>query len=211
MRPAITAPARLCRFRALRRFFAIADHFQALYRQAKLPENFERPPRALVAQPDVVLRRATLVAMPFDDHLDLRESGEHREQQVCVLAQRRQGVRPHVRAIVIEERVVQLAIQLMDDSGDVGRHRDTRVDDRLFTRRRCFDGSRGPLDGPRGCGCFPLSTMRIRQIRGRHRLPRRRMTRAQSRDCNDHAHWFHDSIEHQQARQIDTLLRVFFR
>src|ERR1035441_5126516 len=81
VRAAVLLPARLVVVGALRRFLAVSDGLQLVARDPQLDEEFLGGGGAPVAESQVVLGRAALVAMALDGDADIRNGGEDGERR----------------------------------------------------------------------------------------------------------------------------------
>ena len=83
----VLLPAFLCRIRALRPFLSVADRFQAVRRHLNRLEVSTYGRGSSVAEPEVVLRRAALIAMAFQNDDCGRKVRENRLQRLSVFRQ----------------------------------------------------------------------------------------------------------------------------
>src|ERR1700760_2047798 len=79
-------PARFLGFRALRQFLTETDHAKTLDRNSRTFQIILDGQRSPVAQPDVVLRRPSFIAMPFNPYEAIWEIAQNTLQHGCVPA-----------------------------------------------------------------------------------------------------------------------------
>src|SRR5580700_1744973 len=143
---AVLLPAGFVVVGTLRAFLAVADGLQFIGRNSQLDQEVLGGSGALVAQSQVVLGRAALVAMALDGDAGIGEAGEDGLQRVGVLGKRGAGILADIVLVVVEEGVHDAAREHLLQGG-LGR------DGRRRWRRRLgyIDGSGGGF-GAAGAG-----------------------------------------------------------
>src|SRR5579872_104077 len=114
VRAAVSLPALLVGLGADRTLLAVADGFQLIGRNTQLNQEVLSRRRAAIAQAQVVLGRASLVAVTFDRDHGAWELLDHGLQRIGVLGQRRAGILADVALVVIKIRILQLPDELAE-------------------------------------------------------------------------------------------------
>src|SRR6185369_15154261 len=109
MRAAVLRPRRLVMTRIERTLFAVAHRAHARGVDAERGEVFLRDVRALVAEGEVVLLRAALVAVPFDEEVVRLAVAL---QPVRGAGQRRLRLGAERRFVIAEKGVLDIAVRL---------------------------------------------------------------------------------------------------
>src|ERR1700687_412705 len=109
----ILLPALFRALRAERALFAQAHRVHAVGGDAQRDQELLHRLRARFAEPQVVLRRPALVAVPLDVHPDLRIAA----QKLGCLGQRVARVGANVRLVVIKEGVSHVSAELFFEAG----------------------------------------------------------------------------------------------
>src|SRR5690242_8028424 len=91
MHSPVLLPARLCRLRALRPFLSVTDSIQSGCRRLERLQVSKCGRGSPLAEAEVVLRRAALVAMAFQHDDCGREIRENRLQRLSVFRQSGKG------------------------------------------------------------------------------------------------------------------------
>src|SRR5579862_8634186 len=139
VRAAVLLPARLVMVGALRTFLAVADGLQLISGNAELREELLGGGGPPVAQSQVVLGRAALIAMPLDSDAGVGEAGEDGLQRIGILGQRGAGILADIVLVVVEVGVHHAPGEHLLER-DLGRG----------CRRRWRRGRLGYVDGGRG-------------------------------------------------------------
>src|SRR5262245_17944493 len=111
MRATSPLPAGLVPFRALRALLAVADGTKLVSRDSKLQQKLLGGARPLIAETEVVLGRAALVAMALHDDRGVREISQNRPDSSGVAGQYVACVGADIALVVIEVRVLHVRHQ----------------------------------------------------------------------------------------------------
>jgi hypothetical protein len=201
MGPAIESPTGFGGSGALRRFLAETDRHGGGGRNAELLQERDGLCGAAVAQRQIVLGRASFVAVTFDGDLEGRELGENGLQEFGITAKGGKGVGSGFRAIVGEEGVFELTIDFSDDGREGAR--DLRQLFRGGLRRRAIRGGMRRVDDPSGWRLVAARNRRRDIVTGGLGT-NRRVAAAQHRHRGEEKNSAHASIEPEVRDGIDT-------
>src|ERR1039458_8634210 len=112
----VLLPAGLAGLCALRALLSVADGLQLVGGYAKLHQELLGRAVAPVAQAQVVLRRAALVAVAFHHYGPVREVRQDALERRGVAGQRVPRIRANITLVVVEEGIPHVGLQALLDS-----------------------------------------------------------------------------------------------